>query len=263
MATWKADILAGFEQTTLALPDADDGPVEIVIVRKNPASSKAAVLYIHGFVDYVFQSHLADFYNSQGLGFYGVDLRRHGRSLRPHQLPNYTRDIDEYLADVDAVVSFLTSNEGITWLLLNGHSTGGLVGALYAHRGANKDRISAVFLNSPFLDMNLPGWQERALEPILAQLGKVAPELPLSALSPVYGQSLHISGKGENDFNLEWKPIEGFPARAGWFGAIHKAQEEIEEGLDIKVPVLVLHAGSSANPTEWTDEAFKNVGWGF
>ena len=101
MATWKPDILPGFEQTTLRLPDAADGPVDVVVVRKNPNSLSCEVLYLHGFVDYFFQAHLAEFFNSEGLGFYAVDLRRHGRSLRPHQLPNFTQDLDEYLKDDD------------------------------------------------------------------------------------------------------------------------------------------------------------------
>lgn len=80
--------------------------------------------------------------------------------MREYQLPNYTNDIDEYLQDVDVAICLLRQEEGVDWLLLNGHSTGGLVSALYAHRGEHRSAINAVFLNSPFLDMNLPAWQE-------------------------------------------------------------------------------------------------------
>jgi alpha-beta hydrolase superfamily lysophospholipase len=98
--SWQPDVLDGFEQRTLTLPDAIDGPVEVVLVRKRSASaSNAGVRYTHGFVDYFFQEHLAAFYNERGLHFYAVDLRRHGRSLRSHQRPNDTRDLDEFLAE--------------------------------------------------------------------------------------------------------------------------------------------------------------------
>lgn len=72
-------------------PIAQDGPTLCVLVRKRCSSPSAkAVLYIHGYVDYFFQSHLADFYIQQGLHFYALDLRRHGRALQAHQSPNYT-----------------------------------------------------------------------------------------------------------------------------------------------------------------------------
>ncbi|NCP55490.1 MAG: alpha/beta hydrolase, partial [Rhodoferax sp.] len=65
---WTPDLLPGFEQTTLTDLTAPDGPVELVLVRRRcpePSAGKA-VLYVHGFVDYFFQTHLADFYNAQG-----------------------------------------------------------------------------------------------------------------------------------------------------------------------------------------------------
>ncbi|MEX0847144.1 MAG: alpha/beta hydrolase [Ilumatobacteraceae bacterium] len=252
--TWVPDVLDGFEQTTLTLPDALDGPVEVVVVRKRTSlTTTAGVLYVHGFVDYFFQTHLADFYEQQGLRFYAVDLRRHGRSLRDHQQPNTIRDIDELLADVTAALGVM-ADDGIDWTLLNGHSTGGLVAVVFAARGVGREHVDAVLLNSPFLDMNLPAWQERILEPVLAAVGKVAPGLKLPGLSTVYGESMHVSHHGDWDFDQRWKPVAGFPTRAGWFRAIHLAQAEVEQGLHIDVPVLLLHAARSAWPKQWAPD---------
>lgn len=209
-----------------------------------------AVLYVHGYVDYFFQTHLADFYNACGLHFYALDLRRHGRAMRAHQLPNFTNDIDEYLHDVDAAIETLQTQEGVDWLLLNGHSTGGLVAALYAHRGQHRGLVQSVVLNSPFLDMNLPPWQ-RLLEPLIAAIGRWLPRLQLPALSVIYGQSLHASHHGAWHYNTQWKPIAGFPVYAGWFRAIHRAHAEVAQGLAIACPVLVLHAQHSAWPRQW------------
>lgn len=253
--SWQPDVLDGFEQRTLTLPDAIDGPVEVVLVRKRCASaSNAGVLYVHGFVDYFFQEHLAAFYNERGLHFYAVDLRRHGRSLRSHQKPNDTRDLDEFLVDVGAAIDVMTGEEGIAWLLLNGHSTGGLVGALYAHRGRGRNRVDALFLNSPFLDMNLPEWQKHVLEPVLAALGRFFPTLPMPALPRRYGQSIHANYRGRWQYDLRWKPIEGFRPNAGWLRAIHRAQDEVARGLAIACPILVLHAARSLRPKQWTEE---------
>jgi alpha-beta hydrolase superfamily lysophospholipase len=255
--TWVPDVLDGFEQTTLTLPRAYDGDVEVVLVRRpHPAGTAVAgVLYVHGFVDHFFQTHLADFYEHHGLRCYAIDLRRHGRSMRPHQLPCDIHDIDELIADVDAAIDVLTAEEGIDWLLVNGHSTGGLVAALHAHRGARRDAVSALFLNSPFLDMNVPAWQERVLEPVLSALGRVAPGVCLPGLSTVYGESLHADHHGSWRYDTRWKPVEGFPTRAGWLRAIHRAQAEVARGLAIDVPVLVLHSSRSLRASTWTPEA--------
>ncbi len=253
---WVPDVLDGFEQCRLSgdsKSNVRDAPAAGVLVRRRCTRPSAkAVLYIHGYVDYFFQTHLADFYNQQGLHFYALDLRRHGRAMRPHQLPNYTSDVNEYLQDVDAAIEVLHSTEQIHWLLLNGHSTGGLVAALYAHRGAHRSAVNAVFLNSPFLDMNLPAWQQWILEPVLAAIGRWFPRLRLPALSVIYGQSLHADHHGAWQYNTDWKPIAGFPVYAGWFRAIHRAHAEIARGLSIACPVLVMHAEHTAWPRQWS-----------
>lgn len=254
---WIPDVLAGFEQRSLGgLAAAADGPPAPVLVRRRCTQrSTRAVLYVHGYVDYFFQTHLADFYNQHGLHFYALDLRRHGRALRAGQLPNDTRDMDEYLQDVDAALQLIRGEEGIDWLLLNGHSTGGLVAALYAHRGARRAGVNALFLNSPFLDMNLPKWKQWLLEPLLSAIGACWPHLRVSAPPGCYGESLHITCHGEWSYNTNWKPIYGFPVYAGWFRAIHRAHAEVAHGLAIQCPVLVLHAQRSAWPTQWQVDA--------
>ncbi len=253
---WMADVLPGFEQCTLNGLMAADGPAQPVLVRRRCTQpSTRAVLYVHGYVDYFFQTHLADFFNLHGLHFYALDLRRHGRALRAGQLPNFTRDIDEYLQDVDAAVQLIRGEEHIDWLLLNGHSTGGLVAALYAHRGAQRADVNALCLNSPFFDMNLPTWQQWLLEPLLSAMGAWLPRLRLPASPSCYGESLHITCHGAWRYNTDWKPLYGFPVYAGWLRAIHRAHAEVARGLAIPCPVLVLHARRSAWPTQWHVDA--------
>lgn len=253
---WSPDILPGFEQLCLTGLTAPDGPADPVLVRRQCGTTGSkAVLYLHGYTDYFFQTHLADFYKHQGLHFYALDMRRHGRALRADQWPNYTADIDEYLEDVDAAITQVQASEGIDWLLLNGHSTGGLVAALYAHRGRQRSAVKAVFLNSPFLAMNLPPWQARYAVPFLSALGRVFPRLPTPPLTALYGQSLHVSQNGAWQYNTRWKPIHGFPVLAGWLRAIHQAQLEVAQGLRIGCPVLLLHAARSAWPKQFGPDA--------
>lgn len=175
--------------------------------------------------------------------------------MREYQLPNYTSNVDEYLQDVDIAICLLRQEEGVDWLLLNGHSTGGLVSALYAHRGEHRSAINAVFLNSPFLDMNLPAWPEFILVPVVAAIGSLVPHWQLPHQVSYYGESLHVNHHGVWQYNTHRKPIEGFPVYAAWFRAIHRAQAEVARGLSIDCPVLVMHAQRSAWLTQWSDEA--------
>jgi alpha-beta hydrolase superfamily lysophospholipase len=258
--TWTLDVLPGFERTVLPMPRAWDGEVDAVLVRRagGEVPTGAAVLYVHGFGDYFFQSHLAEFYEEQGIAFYAIDLRRHGRALHEGQHPNTTRSIDEYVADIDRAVDVLRTQEGVRWLLVNGHSTGGLAAVIHASRGARKADVDALFLNSPFLDMNLPGWQETVLEPVLSVVGRFFPDVELPSLDAKYGESIHSTARGAWDFDLAWKPLAGFPAKAGWFRAIHLAQKEVERGLDIRVPVLLLHAARSSRPKQWGEDVLTS-----
>jgi len=252
---WQPDVLDGFEQTTLVLPDSWDGPVETVLVRRAaPLTEGAAVLYVHGFGDYFFQDHLADWFESQGLRFYALDLRRHGRALREHQHPNTCRSIDEYLEDVDAAIDVLTGEEGVEWLLVNGHSTGGLTVSVHAARGRRRDAVGALFLNSPWLDFgNVVGLQH-ALLPVIAAVGKVLPELSTPSTDPTYVESVHSAYRGEWDFDLAWKPLVGFPTWLSWIGAIRAAHGEVSRGLGIAAPVLLLRSTRSLRPKAWSDE---------
>ena len=55
------DVLgAPFSAQTLPLRPDDEGPVVATLIRRTPIGRhRRAVLYVHGFVDYFFQVHLA------------------------------------------------------------------------------------------------------------------------------------------------------------------------------------------------------------
>ena len=90
MTTWSPDFLDGYETCDLELPGVLPAPgepadVELVatLIRKaSNTGSRPAVLYLHGWNDYFFQTHLADYLSDIGYDFFALDLRRYGRSLR-------------------------------------------------------------------------------------------------------------------------------------------------------------------------------------
>ena len=141
---YQPDILGtGYEKLTLNLADDYDGKVIATLVRKQAAqTTKKAVLYIHGFIDYFFQTEMAERFNQHGFDFYALDLRKYGRSIRPHQKYYNVHALSEYDAEIDQALTII-ADEGHDALLLCGHSTGGLTTTLYAAHHQNHPLIQA------------------------------------------------------------------------------------------------------------------------
>ncbi|WP_159796146.1 alpha/beta hydrolase [Puerhibacterium puerhi] len=251
---WRPDVLGdGFEQRTLPLP----GGAEATLVRHVPSvaptgpPARTAVLYVHGFVDYFFQRHLAEAFAAAGHAFYAVDLRGYGRSMAAHlragRDPNLVEDVAVHAQDLDAATSAVRA-AGHERLVVLGHSTGGLVAALWAD--ARPGRLDALVLNSPWFDLN-EGWLLRGpATRVIDAVGRFAPRLPVGRLHPHYGRALHAGTGGEWDYDLAWKPHEGFPVRAGWFRSVRRAQRRVRRGLHVGVPVLVVASARTGSHTK-------------
>jgi len=244
---WSADrLLAGFEAKQLAFPGDYDGPVDATLVRlPHSNASRGAVLYVHGFIDYFFQRHMALRFAQEGYAFYALDLRKHGRSLRPHQHPSFCKDLAEYFPDLTSALAEIGEP-----VLLAGHSTGGLVCSLYAHAGERREQVHALWLNSPFFDFNVHGMQ-RAKLALGAALGRWFPFLSDPAVNPAYVKSLHRDHGGEWDFDLALKPVNGFPAYFGWLAAIRDGHAKVHAGLRLAFPVLSMHSDEADIILDW------------
>ncbi len=246
-----------YERHTIDLGSDDEGPVVATLVRRRAERPTGrAVLYVHGFVDYFFQTHVADFFAARGWDFYALDLRKYGRSLLPHQTANFCRDLADYFPELDAAAQIVRTEDGHDTLLAVGHSTGGLIVSLWAQARRDAGLVDGIFLNSPFFDLNAPWFVRRPLAAAVARLGRRAPHriLPLG-LGTVYGESLHADHHGEWTYDLAWKPLAGFPVRAGWLDAIRTGQRRLRAGLDIPVPVLLACSTRSFRGTKWHDSA--------
>ena len=247
--SWREDLLGpGWSARTLQLgPEPDD---VATLVRRDVARRplRGAVLYVHGFSDYFFAGHSGRVWADRGFQFYAIDLRRHGRSLRPGQLANHTVDLAEYFDDLDtaaAVVRDATAGP----LVVLGHSTGGLTASLWAHARREGGGPDLLVLNSPWFDFNA-SWFDRVVASRLVKvLGRVAPTLPVRRLDPHYARFLHRNTGGEWDFNLDWKPYDGFPARAGFVRTVRLGHEAVKAGLDIACPVLMCCSTESGPST--------------
>jgi alpha-beta hydrolase superfamily lysophospholipase len=250
-----ADVLgASYLAETIELPPDDEGEVVATLVtrRTSQAVRQGAVLHVHGFADYFFQTPAADFWVEQGYDFYALDLRKYGRSIRPHQTPNFTVDLTSYYAELDETYRRITERDGHDRVLLSAHSTGGLVVPLWlSDHGAT---VEGVVLNSPWLDLQGSFLLRTAGTKAIDQVGLRRPYQAIPRnVSGLYCKSLHKDYQGEWDFNLEWKPLDSFPVYAGWLRAIRRGHARLHRGTDLRCPILMLSSDRSAHPREWDD----------
>ena len=234
------------------LPNDYEGKVEATLLEKNVTNSKKAVLYIHGFIDYYFQHHVADWFNEKGYSFYALDLRKCGRSLMKHQTPNFCKNLIEYDNEINLAIE--KAKEKHSHLTLLGHSNGGLISTFYTHRFPEK--IDALILNAPFFEFNANWFSRNITIPMIRIVAKLFPKfkLPLR-LSSNNAISLHENEKGEWNYNTDFKPLKGFNIYAGWMGTVFHHQKIIQNGIDLKIPVLVLASDKHTYSTSWIEEA--------
>ncbi|GAA2361042.1 alpha/beta hydrolase [Nonomuraea africana] len=240
-----------YETTVLRLPSDFEGEVVATLVART-AGSRRAVLYLHGFTDYFFQDHLADYYLERDVDFYALDLRKYGRSLLPHQTRGLIRSVTDYFPEIDEAVRVIRKDHDE--LTLNAHSTGGLVASLWADRVRGRGLVQGLVLNSPFLDLNVPYPLRLAADLLKTPLSYTTRPLPLG-VSTAYGKSIHRDHGGEWDFDLELKPLGGFDVHATWLAAIRRAQRRLHKGLAVDVPVLVLAAAAGLRVRDFVPEA--------
>ena len=127
-----------------------------------------------------------------------------------------------------------------------------------ALRRVTSTPVTAVVLNSPFLDVPA-AWAVRALAPRpLAVLAKNRPLMVLPSAGPSFYQvSTHRSERGEWDFVPEWKPVTGGVVRVEWLAAAQRAIARAHAGLGLECPILVLCSARSVRARQWTDEFFR------
>ncbi|WP_245558927.1 alpha/beta hydrolase [Aestuariimicrobium kwangyangense] len=243
VADWYPDeLLPGYECLRLELHDpavADGEPEDTdlcaTLVRQHPPRHRRAVLYLHGWSDYFFQTHLAEFFDGLGFDFHAIELRRYGRSLREGQLGGFVTDLHEYFDELDEAFAVIAADHDDITLM--GHSTGGLTASLWANE--RPGRFNGVVLNSPWIDLQGAPVLKAVTAPMMKTLGQRYPTtvLPLTDAG-IYARSIHASQDGEWDFDLGLKQHPSFAIRVGWMRAIMAGHAEVKAGLHIDTPVI-------------------------
>ncbi|MHA3946490.1 alpha/beta hydrolase [Cellulomonas bogoriensis] len=256
---WCEDVLGpDWEARTLPLRQDEQGQAVATLVRRRrtTARPRRAVLYVHGFVDYFFHTHVADAWDDLGYDLHALDLRTYGRSMLPHQIPDYVRHLGVHTEELDLAARTLRE-DGYEVVVGYGHSTGGLILPLWvdARRGhPGPPAVDALVLNSPWFELARGPVVRALIDAALPTVAALTPRLPVGGIPPWYGQVLHRDTGGEWAFDTRWKPVDGFPARAAWMRSVRRAHRAVARGLEVGVPVLVCTAARSGPVDRWHED---------
>lgn len=265
---WQQDILGGEFQSLAFLAPGEDGVDRAAtLVRLRPGAGAAhrpstdgspdrpvagAVLFLHGWSDYFFNTGLARFWAARGYAFYALDMHNHGRSLRPGLPGGYVADLGDYDAELAMAISLIRA-EADPPLTLMGHSTGGLVAALWASR--HPEGLAGLVLNSPWLEMHGSALVRRAAAGMVGPVARFRPEAVLRLPERgYYWRTISSAAEGEWDLDDRYRPPMAFPVRAGWLNAVLAGHARVARGLALDMPVLVLLSRASATGLSWSDE---------
>jgi alpha-beta hydrolase superfamily lysophospholipase len=261
---WQSDILgADFESCAFDARGSDGVTRTATLVRfvprkdgtqAVPAGRRRAVMFLHGWSDYFFNAELARFWDGQGFEFFALDMHNHGRSLQPDTHGGYVADLENYDAEIGAAIGMISASgpQAPLALALMGHSTGGLVAALWVSR--NPGVVSQLVLNSPWLEMHGSSLVRRAAWAMVEPLARLRPEAVLRLPERgFYWRSISSSAEGEWSLDDNYRPPMAFPVRAAWLSAVLAGHAKVARGLGIDIPILVLISGASENGMIWTE----------
>lgn len=271
------DILDGYQRATVHLgpdPEGADGQAVATFVRKDPAKlsmverlrrlrlrllgKPLAIMYLHGWNDYFYRRHASEYWESLGIAFYAVDLRRYGRSYRPGETAGYIENLHDYAAELNALRDRIVLDMGENVRILGiGHSEGGLIMSLWVN-AERPHHVHALALNSPWLELQGNTMFRLVTTPVLKGFLLAGGKTPLPLNDPgFYGRTIDKATGGEWDYPSSAAASGAqFQPRAGWMQAIFNGQAEVASGLDIRVPVLVCTSDRSMMQGTW-DEAMR------
>ncbi len=254
------DVLDGYTREDLLLgPDGHEPTVATLVRYDGSPPGAPAMLYIHGYNDYFFQAEYGPRLAAAGYAFYALDLRRYGRSLRPGHSPCFIEDLTTYYEEIDAALRRIRGVDRRPAVVLHGHSTGGLVAALYAHDRVHVAEVDALLLNGPFFDFRAARRTRWPLKTVVPLLARFAPRFVISRPDdPLYTRSLLRRHGGRWDYDEGWKRPGDLPYTAGFLAACRAGHRRVKAGLDIRCPILVLHSDRSGGGATWND-SYQNT----
>lgn len=275
---WKPDsVLEGYQQATVHLGEDAEGEIVATFVRKDPSKltlqerwrrwhfsvrgHRLAIMYVHGWNDYFYRRHASEYWESLGIPFYAVDLRKFGRSYRPYQTPGYIEDLHEYRLEFNALRDQIVKEQGKdVRILMIAHSQGGLSASLWVN-AEHPHHVEALALNSPWLELQGNRMFRLLSTPVVQMYRLRGGKTVMPMRDPgFYARCIKRSTGGEWDYlDHPLNPGVEFLTRAGWMQAIYNGQDEIAKNLDIQIPVLVCTSDKSMMLQSTWDEGMREA----
>lgn len=258
-----------YKMRTFAIDGQPDEVQTTLVHHTDNPTKKQAVLYLHGYTDYFFQTGLAEHFIQLGYRFYAIDLQGYGRSIRPHHRPNWCDSLSQYHQDMDIALATM-KEDGIEQVVILGHSTGGLIVSTYLAKTdcfkgqlSNESpvpKINGLILNSPFLALPFSPKQLNYLSTPIMGIVNTLPFISIPPRAPtVYAKTLHKRFSGEWNYRLDWKPAEGFPLSFYWLKQIILAQRQLtQQHLDL--PTLMCCSNISTIGKKTVEETIQGDG---
>ncbi|MFT2112038.1 alpha/beta hydrolase [Marinomonas sp. 2405UD68-3] len=254
----------GFQNT-----QAKHATVCHLINHKHSHEFSKAILYLHGYTDYFFQSELAEDIIKNDYAFYALDLQGYGRSIRPFSTPNECDSLDQYFDDLNIALTTI-KEDGINEVVILAHSTGGLIASRFLqslqqslHNSAQSETLPAVtglILNSPFICLPFTPHKLKKMTRLVSTLVHLFPFYKkVSYKDKVYAKTLHKKFGGEWQYRLDFKPSNGFGLSFAWLKQVIKSQNTLVQ-QKLHIPTLLCCSEKSTYTAQNTHEVAQGDG---
>lgn len=195
-------------------------------------SPVAALAIVHGLGEHSARySHVARYFTDRNYAVFALDLRGHGRSQGAR---GHINDFQDYLNDVQALITHAHTQVPAGPIFLLGHSMGGLIALVYTLK--YPDTLTATVVSGPGLKerFKVPAWK--------TTLGKV-----MSRLRPTM---VLRNGLSADDLCHDQKIVNAYltdplvhdRVTARWYTEFTGAgQWALQHARSLQVPILILH----------------------
>jgi lysophospholipase len=199
-----------------------------------PVEPRGLVVLLHGYGEHSGRyTHVVDALVEGGFAVLRFDMRGHGRSSGRR---GYVRAYDEYLADLERMLTIARRSAPGRPLFLVAHSHGGLVAL---RRLVDRDDdIAGAVLSAPYVAAHRP--PPRPVVAFGRAAGRVIPWLPM----PFGRRPEQFTSDAGMQAEAAADPLRTPIATPRWYGEMRRAQELVAiRAAALRLPVLVLLAG--------------------
>jgi len=125
----------------------------------NASSAVGTVLFLNGRTEYMEKyGEVFEALSERGFTVYSLDWRGQGLSdrLLPDRQKGHVGDFDDYLRDLEQLMTIVPERRPTAPFVLLGHSMGGHLALRYSVR--HPDQVARAVLSAPMIDIQVPKW---------------------------------------------------------------------------------------------------------